>query len=103
MKQVQDDEERKQRRLYIALVVVPMAFAAMVTLPLSASNWMKVRCLNSVRPFHLFVPRGTGGEVKPGVKAGLNHGWREAKRAPLDRGMVCKRKKRCDGGSGGRK
>ena len=54
-----------------------MAFAAMVTLPLSASNWMKVHCLNPVRPFHLFVPRGTGGEVKPGVKAGLNHGWRE--------------------------
>ena len=37
-----------------------MAFAAMVTLPLSASNWMKVRCFNSVRPFHRFVQRGTG-------------------------------------------
>ena len=40
--------------------VVPMAFAAMVTLPLSASNWMKVRCFKSVRPFHRFAARGTG-------------------------------------------
>jgi hypothetical protein len=43
--------------LYIALVVVLMAFASMVTLPQSASHWMKVQLGQAIPSF---VPRGTG-------------------------------------------
>ena len=66
----------------VALTLMLLAIArpaAIVTLPLSASNWMKVRCFKSVRPFHLFVARGTGVKSNrasrlPSIKAGVGSG-----------------------------